>query len=69
MPTPLAALKTGGSGMIGYEVWFMIRRLKEQGMTISAIARELEQLLYFEMMLERIHGSRIGWRLLRPDTP
>lgn len=28
-------------------------------------ARSLEQLLYFEMMLEKIHGSQIGWRLLR----
>lgn len=28
-------------------------------------ARSLEQLLFFEMMLEKIHGSRIGWRLLR----
>lgn len=27
--------------MTGYEVWFMIRRLREQGLTISAIAREL----------------------------
>lgn len=28
-------------------------------------ARSLEQLTFFEMMLEKVHGSRIGWRLLR----
>lgn len=30
-----------------------------------ANARSLEELLYFEMMLEKVHGSNIGWKLLR----
>lgn len=31
-------------------------------------ARGLEQLLFFEMMLEKVHGSRIGWRFIHPDA-
>jgi predicted dinucleotide-binding enzyme len=30
-------------------------------------ARSLERLLFFEMMMEKIHGSKIGWRFLHPS--
>lgn len=31
-------------------------------------ARSLEQLLFFEMMLEKVHGSAIGWKFLHPEV-
>lgn len=31
-------------------------------------ARWLEGLLFLEMMLEKVHGSQIGWRFLRPTS-